>query len=288
MTLSLVLPLVNAMLTVDIPRQKWNLQLANLNSRQSKEVVGQLDQNYGIPLTINKLSTDLPQQIRTSSSKLREVPGTHWIKVHRNRQKLRLLAQTSSQDVKSPRCTLKEIASFWWNTVKPKTPEDKLLVAHMQDRPGKLKSRKASNLHQEMGIHINPGQDWGATSDKGLSPVVNEKSPESSQHPGESTSKNLIEATTPTNRRNARKKWREISVKVKALSALGILVEKGIEKADNLVVKADHWLEKLNTPITLIHNFLEGWNEFDEMLQILDVFLTSRRNHPNGELEVRP
>ncbi|KAI9629930.1 hypothetical protein KEM48_012461 [Puccinia striiformis f. sp. tritici PST-130] len=62
--------------------------------------------------------------IRTPVKKVKEVPANHWVKLYRNRHKLKMLAQlSSSQEVKFSASPEQEIAAYWSNLAKPKPVE---------------------------------------------------------------------------------------------------------------------------------------------------------------------
>ncbi|KAA1122035.1 hypothetical protein PGTUg99_022525 [Puccinia graminis f. sp. tritici] len=77
-------------------------------------------------------------------------------------------------------------------------------------------------------------------------------------------------------RQNARRQWRKAATNIRAVSAWGSLRDRAIHKADGFVQKVDYWIEKIKDIVDKIH---EEWEQFDSLLEVLEMYLNSRDHH---------
>ncbi|POW22203.1 hypothetical protein PSHT_01540 [Puccinia striiformis] len=222
--------------------------------------------------------------IRTPVKKVKEVPANHWVKLYRNRHKLKMLAQlSSSQEVKFSSSPEQEIAAYWSNLAKPKPVEHLGNDSKPQDPEPNHDLNSSPSQHscveEDMQIerrqhvgHLFSGQREIQTREAGRTKIWLEEASDQSQMGTSITGSNI-------RREAARKHWRTAAVKVKTLSAWGILENKTISKADSYVFTAHHWLERFTGLIDRIHNILAATVEFGNTAEDLQTCLRVK-NHP--------
>ncbi|KAH9443097.1 hypothetical protein Pst134EB_027449 [Puccinia striiformis f. sp. tritici] len=245
--------------------------------------------------------------IRTPVKKVKEVPANHWVKLYRNRHKLKMLAQlSSSQEVKFSSSPEQEIAAYWSNLAKPKPVEhlgndsrpqgssekdpqpnhdlnsspsqhsvpeiDPIQEAAEIEWMEVCRRRHANRKKTARGSPSSLAKGKSKTREAGRTKIWLEEASDQSQMGTSITGSNI-------RREAARKHWRTAAVKVKTLSAWGILENKTISKADSYVFTAHHWLERFTGLIDRIHNILAATVEFGNTAEDLQTCLRVK-NHP--------